>query len=419
MRRGGLKTESHSVFKPAAPIFFWVALVWTVVAVNRAHAQIDPERRRLLQTGYNQPLEGRGPIAAYGFYYYNEPNFARTNLTLRAAIAPVYLDAELGFSHLLGPKTDFAIGLAGGGFAKSYPEIREGTYLREESFVGHGADLSVSVYHKFNPDQRVPLFGILRGTVDQSFYQKDNRTAANFVLPSDLTAFNVRTGLRLGGREPSMTAPLAMELSAWYEGRFRAESEAYGYNGDRRVEPNSHLFWGRALLDYTFDKSRQSFKVSLTLGTSANPDRLSAYRLGGVLPFSSEFPLSVPGYYFQELSARRFVLLNAQYSLPLDAKKRWNLTAFAASANLDYLPGLEQPGSWNSGLGGGITFKSPAGSWLVTLIYAYGINAIRTDERGANQIGILFQYDFEAKGKWFDPGVSPYRSRGMERLFRD
>jgi hypothetical protein len=312
--------------------FYWVVTVWTLITVNSVHAQIDPERRRLLQTGYNQPLEGRGPIAAYGFYYYNEPNFSRTNLTLRAAIAPVYLDAELGFSHLLGPNTDFAIGLAGGGFAKSYPEIRAGTYLREESFTGHGADLSASLYHKFNPNQLVPLFAIVRGTVDQSFYQKDDRTAANFVLPSDLTAFNVRTGLRLGGREPSMTAPLAMELSVWYEGQFRNESGPYGFDGDRRVEDSSHIFWSRALLAYTFDESRQTFEVSLTAGTSLNPDRFSAFRLGGVLPFASEFPLNIPGYYFQELSTRRFALLNAQYSLPLDSKKRWRLATFAATA---------------------------------------------------------------------------------------
>jgi hypothetical protein len=212
-----LKTEPHEVFKHALRNFFWVVMLWTLVAVNQVHAQIDPERRRLLQVGYNQPLEGRGPIAGYGFYYYNQPNFHQTNLTLRAAIAPVYLDAELGFSHLLGPNTDFAIGLAGGGFAKSYSEIRQGSYLREESFTGHGGEISASIYHKFNPNQLVPLFAILRGTVDQTFFERDDHTAANFVLPADRTAFNVRTGLRLGGREPTMTAPLAMEISAWYE----------------------------------------------------------------------------------------------------------------------------------------------------------------------------------------------------------
>src|SRR5260221_9586636 len=128
-----LKTALHAIFKPGLGSLFWVVMLGTLVGANQANAQIDPERRRLLQVGYNQALEGRGPIAGYGFYYYNEPNFHQTNLTLRAAIAPVYLDAELGFNHLLGPNTDFAIGLAGGGFAKSYSEIRQGSYLREES----------------------------------------------------------------------------------------------------------------------------------------------------------------------------------------------------------------------------------------------------------------------------------------------
>src|SRR5437899_7955104 len=76
-------------------------------------AQLDPEYRRLLQLGYNQPLEGKGPIAAYGFFYYNNPHFYATNLTLRAAVAPVYLDSELGFKGLLGPNTDVGIGVAG------------------------------------------------------------------------------------------------------------------------------------------------------------------------------------------------------------------------------------------------------------------------------------------------------------------
>ena len=40
----------------------------------------------------------------------------KTNLTWRLALAPVYIDSELGFVHGLGPNTDYAIGLAGGGF---------------------------------------------------------------------------------------------------------------------------------------------------------------------------------------------------------------------------------------------------------------------------------------------------------------
>src|SRR4029077_9563929 len=105
-----------------------------------ALAQIDPVRRDLIQFGYNQPTEGREPLSGYAYYYHNDPNFMRTNLTLRLAVAPTYLDSELGFSHALGPETDLAIGLAGGGFADSYNEIRGGKWLKEESFDGHGGE---------------------------------------------------------------------------------------------------------------------------------------------------------------------------------------------------------------------------------------------------------------------------------------
>ena len=107
---------------------FGRALVWLALfAPFFAGAQIDPVRRDLIQLGYNQAFEGHAPLAAYAFYYHNQPDFLRTNLTLRLAVAPVYLDSELGFIRALGPDTDLGIGLAGGGFADSYNEIRGGT----------------------------------------------------------------------------------------------------------------------------------------------------------------------------------------------------------------------------------------------------------------------------------------------------
>jgi hypothetical protein len=70
--------------------------------------QARPDPARL------QPaVEGHAPLAGYAFYYHNQPDFLRTNLTLRLAVAPVYLDSELGFVHGLGPNTDFAIGAGG------------------------------------------------------------------------------------------------------------------------------------------------------------------------------------------------------------------------------------------------------------------------------------------------------------------
>src|SRR5258708_3309652 len=89
-----------------------------------AFSQIDPYPRELIQLGYNTSFEGHVPLAGYAFYFRNQPEFLnRSNLTLRLAVAPTYLDSELGFSRLFGEYTDLGIGVAGGGFADSYSEI--------------------------------------------------------------------------------------------------------------------------------------------------------------------------------------------------------------------------------------------------------------------------------------------------------
>jgi hypothetical protein len=202
----------------------------------------------------------------------------------------------------------------------------------------------------------------------------------------------------------------------------RAESEGYGFDDDRKVERHSQLIWGRALLKYAIDSTEHMIDASITTGTSWEGDRFSAYRLGGFLPFSSEFPLSIPGYYFQELSAKRFALLNADYSFPLWSAKSWRINVQAATAVVDYTRGLEQSGEWHAGVGGGITYISPTGSWLFTLLYGHGFQAHRSHGRGADQVAVLFQYDFEAKARgksrFFVPGINPWRSHGAERIFR-
>jgi hypothetical protein len=370
------------------------ALLWvSLFAPGHVSAQIDPVRRDLIQLGYNQAFEGHAPFAGYAFYYHNQPDFLRTNLTLRLAVAPVYLDSELGFVHGLGPNTDFALGLAGGGFGDSYYEIRGGKYYPAESFDGHSAEVSASIYHLFNPASEVPLNLILRGTAHYSMYDANDGTAPDFQTPGDHGTFSVRTGLRWGGVEPTLFPPLAMELSVWYEGQYRTDSGAYGFNGDRVFNQQSHLFWAEAALAYTLPRSQQNFYVRLTAGMSVDADRFSAYRLGGLLPLVSEFPLSLPGYYFQEISARNFALLNANYLLPLDPGKRWDLDLNASSAFVDYLPGEGQPGNWLSGVGGGILYHSPSDRLKIMATYGYGFDAIRSQGRGANSVGILIQLD--------------------------
>src|SRR5207245_8142822 len=161
--------------------------------------------------------------------------------------------------------------------------------------------------------------------------------------------------------------------------------------GDRELRDSSHPLWAQALLAYTMTNSGQSFYVSLIAGGSINAERFSTYRLGALLPLVSEFPLSLPGYYYQEISAREYVLFGFNYQVPLDSQQRWNLNATAATAAIDYLHGTEQPGHWHSGVGGGELYKTP--SWKFMVGYAYGDDAIRTGGRGRQRVGEVMLLD--------------------------
>lgn len=375
-------------------------LAWLAACLTTL-GQIDPESRQLIQFGYTQPIEGRGPLSGYAFYYHNHPGFLRTNWTGRLVVAPTYLDSELGMTGVLGSQTDLGFGLAGGGFADSYSEIRNGRFLRGESFTGHGGEASVSLYHLFNPTApgttpstltEIPLRAVLRTAIRYSAYERDGDTDALFATPEDKLAGHVRAGLRWGGREPLMEVPQALELSVWYEGQFRRDTQPYGFEGDREIEAQAHLFWGRALLAYEFT-NRMHLEASITGGTSIHADRLSAYRIGGSLPLASEFPLMIPGYYFQEISAARFVLLNGNFSIPLSSQ--FEFLVHGSTAWVDYLPGLALESPHLSGVGGAFGWTSAAGDWHVLLGYGYGFDAVRGDHEGAHSVSILIQYDLE------------------------
>jgi len=202
----------------------------------------------------------------------------------------------------------------------------------------------------------------------------------------------------------------------WYEFQARSDAGPYGFAGDRRLESSTHFVWGRAMLAYTLPESGHSFSLSLTGGWSKDVDRPNTYRLGALLPLASEFALTLPGYYYQELSAQRFVVAAGEYSLPLDARKRWNFVVVGATALVDYLPGLEQPGNWNSGVGAGLLYRSAP--WQVMVGYGYGVNALRSGESGAHSIGVLVQVDIEKTMAALLRPQSPFRSRGLFRLFR-
>jgi hypothetical protein len=361
-----------------------------------ASAQVDPIPRNQIQLGYDQFLEGKGPQAAYAYYYLNVPELTRSNLALRMAIAPAYLDSELGIRGVLTPYTDLGIGIAGGALGDYYYEVRQGNYHRNQSFDGNGGGAALSLYQLLNPGQLVPLNVVARGGFRYTTYSKTDDTAPDFELPDDRMNLDTRVGLRLAGKEPVLYPDLGLELSVWFERQWRLSSDQYGIADDRQVNAEANFYWIYAGLNYAWTNTGNKISFAVTAGGSENADRFSAWRLGGVLPLVEEFPLILPGYYFQEISAKEFVHLYAGYSIPLDKKDRLSFRVEGASAWVDYLPGFEQPGHWNTGAGGSLIYTSRNKVTKVALRYGYGFDAIRNGDRGAQSVGILFQFDFQA-----------------------
>ena len=175
------------------------------------------------------------------------------------------------------------------------------------------------------------------------------------------------------------------------------DDSSYGFAGDRDVEPSTDLYWLSAGLNYAWTNTGNQFAFALTAGGSESADRFNAWRLGGVLPLAAEFPVTLPGYYYQEISARRFVHLHAAYVVPLSRDHRWQLRLGAASARVDCLPGFEQPGHWLTGVGTSLSFTSRSEVWRMILRYGYGINAQRDGHDGGHSVGVLYQYNFERR----------------------
>ena len=394
-------------------------LLWMIMFIPAlASAQIDPVKRDLVQVGYNGVFEGKQPFSGYAYFYHNEPDFIRTNLTMRMALSPTYMDSELGIANGLGANTDVGFGIAGGGFADTYNEIHDGTYVSSESFNGYGGEGSMGIYHLFNPGQRIPLELVIRPVVHYTAYGNTADTAHDFTLPNNHVDGSVRAGLRLGGVEPTLFPALAMELSVWYEGHVRSAPGPYGEPGDMStLNRQSQLFWTEAALSYTFSNTQQNVYLRLTSGTSIDADKISCYRLGSFLPLIAQFPLSLPGYFYQEISAKQFILLNANYLIPLDKRNQWDLAFNASTAAVDYLPGEEQPGNWLSGVAGGIMWHSMNNRWKVMGNYAYGFNAIRSGNRGANSVGFLLQIDLGKAGKGFSL-TQPSLWQGAHKIFQ-
>lgn len=135
-------------------------------------------------------------------------------------------------------------------------------------------------------------------------------------------------------------------------------------------------------------------RLFITAGTAESTDPLSSFRLGSALPFRSEIPIVLHGYYVGEVFARRFWLVNFSYRFPVwPGSERIKLQLAADYAQVDYLPGRELP---RKGLRGAGTEVSVAVTKQVTVIlgYGYGLDAPRGNGFGGHEANALIEVKF-------------------------
>jgi hypothetical protein len=369
-------------------------LAFLLLTAAPAGAQPDPEPRAYLEVGTEAPLKGNAPVNGYAFFLWNRPHFPAEDQYLRVVLAPTFLLTEFVQDHWPHGRHAVSIGLNGGGIRYGHWEYRNGSYKEEESFWGHGAELPLSYYAGTKLFDQLPLQGQVRVTPAFLVYEDSFDTADQFVLPPDTGLFTGRVGLRLGGVPPELLPQLALEASAWYEASYRTKTGTFGLpERPERLESLTQRAWGRLAGVFTPTEGH-TVEILATAGLSRDVDLLSSFRLGSALPFRSEFPLILHGYFVEEVFAKRFWLVNVSYRFPAWPGSRNVRLAIAADiAGVDYVAGHRLPRNHLRGVGADMSIAFTPRVTMV-LGYGYGIDAPRNGGFGGHEAHALIELKF-------------------------
>jgi hypothetical protein len=365
-----------------------------VTPIELPYTVIDDESRTRVQVGAEAPLRGNGPLTGYAYLFLTRPHFLDEHLYLRALIAPVYATGEVIRNHWPTTHSALGFGLGGGLFAAGYTEFQNGGLDKAQSFAGNVAEATLAYYLRGPKIARVlPLEAQIRVRPTYVMYNRKDDTSDRFRLPEDSMLYRVRAGIRLGGVPPDLSAEFAAELSLWHQLSYRATAGRYGL--PEQPQETEHLTqetWIRLGGIYSFWGTQAS--AFLNAGIAEDTDALSTFRLGGGLRLRAEFPYLLHGYYVDEISARRFWLVNLAYRFPLwPGQDRVKLQFLADYARVDYLPGHSLPHSGLAGVGADL---SVALTKRITLVagYGYGIDAPRGGGFGGHEVNTLFEYKY-------------------------
>jgi hypothetical protein len=370
-----------------------VVLLVAALLAGPAAAQIDPEPRLNLEVGLEAPLRGDGPLSGYAFLLWNRPRLFDEALYLRTVFAPTFLTSELVLDRWPADGHAVGLGLGGGFFPYNVEEFRDGSHQEAESFWGHGGEVTLSYYRRGLIGGLLPLEAQLRLRPQYVVYER-NGTDSRFRLPPDTALFSGRAGLRLGGVPPELHPALALEASVWYEGSYRVEAGAYGFpERPQELEHFTQRAWARTGGIFTPLRGH-TVLAFFTAGTAESSDALTSFRLGSALPFRSEFPLILHGYFVEEVFARRFWLVNFAYRLPvLPDSERVKLQLSLDYARVDYASGHELPRHGLRGVGVDLCFAVTR-RLSVMLGWGYGLDAPRNGSFGGQEAHALMEIKF-------------------------
>ena len=357
-----------------------------------AAAEIDPFPRANLEVGVAAPMRGNGPLGGYGLFLWNQPHFKDEDLYLLTILSP-YLYGEVIRDKWPAEGHAVGISIGGGFFINDFDQVINGSYKRNESFSGHGTHAALSYYLRPHPIGGVmPVDGVLRFTSRYAFYQRSSDTDPSYLLPQDTFIHSARVGVRVGGVPPELVPEEAFEFSLWHEASYREKTGLHGL--PTRGLGTEHLTqqsWGRlgGILPVW---NKHSATVMMSAGISGNTDELSCYRLGSGVPFQDEFSYVLHGYYFREIFARSFFLLNTAYRFPIvPDQDRVQLQVHYDYALVSYLPGHELPRRNLNDLGADLIFKLIDKTTL-NVGYGYGFDAPRHGHFGGHQLNVLFEW---------------------------
>jgi hypothetical protein len=369
-------------------------LLLPVLVIAPALAQPDPEPRAYLEVGTEAPLKGNAPINGYAFFLWNRPHYPNPDQYLRVVVAPTYLLSELVQDHWPFGRHAVSIGLNGGGIRYGHFEYRNGSYKEAESFWGHGAELPLSYYAGTKLFDKLPLQGQIRVTPAFIVYQDGLDTAERFELPPDTGLLTGRVGLRLGGVPPELLPRVALEASAWYEAVYRTNPGTFGLPEHREtLEDLTQRAWGRIAAVIT-PADGHTVDILATAGLTRSTDLLSSFRLGSALPFRSEFPLILRGYFVEEVFAKRFWLVNASYRFPAwPGSRNVRIRIGGDIAGVEYVDGHRLAREHLRGVGADV---SVAITPQVTVVggYGYGFDAPRNGSFGGHEAHALIELKF-------------------------